>query len=108
VTAFTPGPWTVEYPMGDEEHIIVPAGKETYDWVFIASVTPTDDDDPGRPRISKAQALANATLIAAAPDLLSALNDLVYYEKCRDPNRGSLFATAMTMAERALAKATTP
>jgi hypothetical protein len=67
----TPGPWTVEYPMGDDLHVIVQADKPTYEWSFIATITADADD--GRNRIPTAMAKANATLIAAAPRMLAAL-----------------------------------
>lgn len=67
----TPGPWTIEYPMGDDLHVIVQANKPTYEWSFIATITADAED--GRERIPKAVAAANARLIAAAPKMLAAL-----------------------------------
>lgn len=67
----TKGPWTIEYPMGDDLHVIVQADKPTYEWSFIATITADAED--GRKRISRAEAKANATLIKAAPQMLAAL-----------------------------------
>lgn len=67
----TPGPWAIEYPMGDDLHVIVQANKPTYEWSFIATIT--GDPEDGRKRISKAEAKANAMLIKAAPQMLAAL-----------------------------------
>lgn len=69
---FTPGPWCVETPM-ENELTIVQAGKETYDWNFIASCNEEMGIDP-------ATVAANAQLIAAAPELLAALEALLKSE----------------------------
>jgi len=61
----TLGPWTVEYPM-EFELAIVEANKPTYEWRFIATIDHGGDNFPTH------VAVANARLIAAAPDLLSA------------------------------------
>lgn len=71
MTEHTQGLWTVEYPMGDDLHVIVQANKLTYEWSFIATITADVED--GRKRISKAEAKANAHLIKAAPQMLAAL-----------------------------------
>jgi len=64
----TPGPWAVEEPM-DHELWIVEDGKEAYEWRVIAGC-PWPDEPRDIPR---KQVEANARLIAAAPDLLAAL-----------------------------------
>lgn len=71
MTMHTQGPWTIEYPMGDDLHVIVQANKPTYEWSFIATITADAED--GRKRISKAEAKANAILIKAAPQMLATL-----------------------------------
>lgn len=66
----TPGPWTVEDPMGPDILSIVEAGKRSYEWRFIATVSLDDDEDDDIPR---REAEANAILLAEAPNLLAAL-----------------------------------
>lgn len=77
----TPGPWTVEDPMGAEVGLsIVQSGLKTYEWEFIAMVCRSDatDERMGRQRfISPEEQAANARLISAAPDLLKALADIL-------------------------------
>lgn len=80
-TAHTPGPWTVEDPLGPEALWIVEAGKQTYEWRCTAMVCqddPTNDEDrdPVAP-ITEAEQIANARLIAAAPDLVKALEAIL-------------------------------
>jgi hypothetical protein len=55
--------------------------------------------------IKLAQAEANACLIAAAPDLLAALQDLVSDD---GPNPGAYFSQRIAAARAAIAKATQP
>lgn len=62
---FTPGPWTIEEPMGADNPWIVEAGKAVHEWRCLA-IVPCDADDDEVPRL---EAEANARLIAAAPDL---------------------------------------
>ncbi len=72
----TPGSWAVEDPMGADVGLsIVQAGLKSYEWTFIAMVLksePEDSEEVGRVISSKEQ-MANARLIAAAPDLLKVL-----------------------------------
>jgi hypothetical protein len=63
----TPGPWTVEDPMGPKSLWIVEAGKPTHEWRCIAMVFSDDPKDPN-PILSDEQQ-ANARLIALAPQL---------------------------------------
>lgn len=73
---WTPGPWSVENPMGPEELTIVANGDApVYDWRWIASVSLMSELDDTHP--IGAEARANARLIAAAPDLFTALDDLL-------------------------------
>jgi hypothetical protein len=70
----TPGPWTVEDPMGPDTLWIVEAGKRAYEWRCIAAVSIDDgtgEELPPQPRIGTAMRNANACLIATAPELLS-------------------------------------
>lgn len=75
MAAHTPGPWAIEYPLGDDVHVIVQADKPTYEWAFIATIT--EDTDEGSNRIPPEVARANAQLIRSAPDLLAELSELV-------------------------------
>ncbi len=69
-TKHTPGPRSIEDPISDSL-LIVEAGKEAYEWRSIAIVpTPDGDFTIGEPE-------ANARLICAAPDLLSALKSVI-------------------------------
>lgn len=70
MTKHTPGPWTIETPMGEETPWIVEAGKQSYEWrcIAIVPVKPEDEDDLLVP-----EARANLRLISAAPDLLAAI-----------------------------------
>lgn len=75
-TIFTPGPWKAEAIMSDEKHDIClvnpnkPVSKTGWP-VVIASVY-SDNDEHG---IGKAEAEANARLIASAPDMYAELRD---------------------------------
>lgn len=70
MTKHTPGPWAVEDPMGFELSI-VEAGKPPHEWRFIASCAlPKGDDDQD---FTAREVHANAKLVAAAPEMLEAL-----------------------------------
>lgn len=74
---FTPGPWSAdEDPMGPEIlTIIANADRPTYEWTFIAQIG-VDDDHTDAQGVLRAEAEANARLIAAAPDLYEALKEV--------------------------------
>jgi len=65
-TTFTPGPWTQNYV--GTHGFIVRGGEKS---VHVASVLPKQDF------VDSAEAKSNAHLIAAAPDLFSALSRLL-------------------------------
>lgn len=69
----TPGPWSVEDPMGPEIICIVAdAHREVYNWKHVAQIGVDDDDDKDIPAV---EAKANARLIAAAPCLYAAIKN---------------------------------
>lgn len=103
----TPGPWTVEDPLGPETLWIVEDGKETYEWRCIAMVCRDDPPNSGgeetdKPILAHEQA-ANARLIAAAPELLAALHEMTReyrFEMGNDHQKA-----AWTLARTVIAKA---
>lgn len=72
--AATPGPWCVEDPL-DETLSIVEAGKQTYEWRFIANCSIPDEDDHD---FTFREVKANAAFIAACdPSTILALIERV-------------------------------
>ncbi len=74
-TKHTPGPWTIEYKPGyatrGNSHAVINA--ERYPAAFVPA---WNDPEPGEV-FAADEAIANARLIAAAPDLLEALDEMV-------------------------------
>jgi hypothetical protein len=77
MSGHTPGPWRIEDGVPGDMDIAIVAGDprvEVYEWAFVAHVCgpeiPEDVADAGG--FDRAEALANARVIAAAPDLLEA------------------------------------
>jgi hypothetical protein len=68
----TPGPWHVETTETRDGAIEAIAVREGSAGLFIAAVEPHD--------MAHADAIANARLIAAAPDLLAALERIATYD----------------------------
>jgi hypothetical protein len=66
---YTPGPWTIEDPMGPETPWIVEAGKPTHEWRCIA-ILETE-------RFGLIEARANHRLLVAAPTMAEALLKVV-------------------------------
>lgn len=95
MATFTPGPWAVEWRVWTDEHgdPKIAADVRAGQYSTIAGIMPIKDEY-----------IANAKLIAAAPDLLQCLKDLV--DACWD---GRLEAegieTFTEPARRAIAKA---
>ena len=95
----TPGPWTLRRLKPDPHGIIMIGGWEI--WTRLYDVV------GGTLGVAPIRNEADARLIAAAPDLLAALQVLVltphilYYLETRDP-------MALKQAQAAIAKATSP
>lgn len=82
--AHTPGPWLIEDPLGSDAGdslwiVQEGASGEVYDWRNLAVVCSDDPEDGegGGDLITVAERDANARLIAAAPELLDALQELL-------------------------------
>lgn len=88
----TPGPWAIERIIPGDKDISIPAPSVMVDY--------DDFDEEGRK-----EQLANAMLIAAAPELLEALARLV---GCISETRGPDAREALEMSLAAINKATTP
>ncbi len=78
----TEGPWRIEADVAGDQDIAIVAGDprcEVFDWAFVAHVcgpeVPEDVTEAGG--FDRAEAIANARLIACAPDLLAAARVLV-------------------------------
>lgn len=94
--SYTNGPWTVEEPILHQLWI-VEANKDPHEWRDIAIIC--EGDEYGWPA---EVAQANARLIAAAPDLLAALEDI--YAMARIQSSG--YARAISLrAQQDIAKA---
>lgn len=80
-TKHTPGPWSVEDPMGDEpnDDLWVVVGDESFNWRTVALVSCDFEKGPEPKPIYSPQRNANARLISAAPDMRDALEQAVLY-----------------------------
>jgi hypothetical protein len=96
----TPGPWTLEDPLGPELLSIV-VGDEPHQWQFIAQVSAAGNREEGD--VPKAQAKANAHLIAAAPEMLAALKAIaaLMNDGGRLPENGPTHRTALAAIAKA-------
>lgn len=93
-TKHTPGPWSVEDPMGPELlQIVANANAPVYEWRWIAQVGTEEPED--RFDVPPDEARANARLIAAAPEMYEAL-------KAQD----ALMKSAGTISDAAIREAT--
>ena len=74
----TPGPWTVETPMGDDILCIMQANKSinVATWVAQIGLERASDCDPGYD-----EAHANAQAIAALPDVLDILRRIAEWDE---------------------------
>jgi hypothetical protein len=88
MSKYTPGPWTVY--LGSKTCAFIPVGNKEKEWfVQVAECTwSTNPDSPPYRPFSEAE--ANATLIAAAPDLAAACLRLVQAYQRGEQNGGSV------------------
>jgi len=89
---YTPGPWRVNE--GNHGEFLI--SSESYGFAPLARVK-------GDKRSTLKAAKANACLMAAAPDLLTALYAMM--EHCYDPDRDDDIVKAFDLARDAIAKA---
>ena len=73
-TRFTPGPWAVEWPVGAGLGLIRPGIEAAGE--FSVVLVGADDDDAGIYGYTPQEQDANAHLIAAAPRLYAAMEEL--------------------------------
>ena len=101
-TTHTPGPWIICDTDGQTPHIVAEHGKQWKNPTicnFYDDVTPWDSVTIGSWYEQTENHKANARLIAAAPDLLAALQSLI-----NDQRDASL--PVLSQARAAIAKAT--
>ena len=101
MNAHTPGPWFIDEETRPSEICTVHQTDNEQRWVYVRGAL-------GYWSADGAENMANARMIAAAPDLLEALQKLV--EACTDSN-DACYGTLSTsfvanLAESAIAKAT--
>lgn len=103
---FTPGPWTVQFAIASNPVAAIYADKRG-DVAIVHRSSPTQNWSG----IETDEAKANATLIAAAPELFKAANDLLAWLRefyadeplfSSEPNHANVTVTAL---EAAIAKA---
>lgn len=97
----TPGPWT------NFDNEFIGAGNKPWDsnWKSIAGMSYTEEEDLTNP-LRQQEQIANAHLIAAAPELLEACRRLLKFneELCQDVNVSTHYPSA-EFAHAAIAKA---
>lgn len=93
-TSFTPGPWRLHKNKKDQS--IITGTTEGWGPDHLATI-----DTSGNPP----ERLANASLIAAAPELFEALSLFIQYEGSKDNLGLGQLAVARDKARAALAKA---
>lgn len=102
-TAHTPGPWELIYDGQAWPHVhaeYVPHGA-------ICEMSSHDPQDEGNGDRARNRALANARLIAAAPELLEGMKELLecFREACANPETNMAAARTIAVAEQRIAKA---
>ena len=94
-TKHIPGPWKRIYLDG---FTYINPERETGEYALIAKIT-------GNPYSHNEVKAANAKLIAASPDLLGVLKDIVYTWENFNVNRESQMGEAIQFAKEAINKA---
>lgn len=101
--AFTPGPWSIETPLGGDAYSIVQSGLQAYEWQFIAHIPV---GTPAEGKMPRYEARANSRLIAAVPDMVEALQSAVAsFEQFVRLNRIPENTAGLRDARSALARA---
>jgi hypothetical protein len=105
MTDHTPGPWTTTYwEHGGYDCMAASIDIREVNAIIDLGEPMYDNDDPDN-RSASPLAQANARLIAAAPDLLAALQDLMFAEG-GEPGMTEEQKAAWLQALNAIAKAT--
>ena len=82
---YTPGPWEVAEPHVDSGAMQIGSSKD-----YVCMIYSNPNDEVGAEQ-NKIEELANANLIAAAPDLLEACKSVVQWHREHDSGEGELF-----------------
>lgn len=120
MTRHTPGPWTLNTVFGDSTGAVSVSHdswkNNSHPIARVYRRLAGYDHPPGQPfqspRFDNAEAMANAKLIAAAPELLKALDNLAFEAKgyCADLSKAQIDCTtligAIKQARRAIDAAT--
>ncbi len=99
----TPGPWTVKTYTSWSD-LVVYANYDLGQWPICALNKRATDKHSNHPKIEGPMQLANARLIASAPDLLAALQGIIDLATASDYETEKM--EALSYARAALAKAT--
>jgi len=92
MTNHTPGPWVIRKAKENGACSVVSESKDLAGFTFIAALTPSDE--------------ANARLIAAAPELLESLRELVEWSDDMEANYPYDITPMLAKARAAIKKAT--
>ena len=96
----TPGPWTIDYCDGDQHYPYIKAGQHVSGGYRVSYII-ADKIGGREPAGDRSEVAANARLLAAAPDLLEALQLLMRKVECGT----ALHCEICDQARAAIAKA---
>ena len=107
ITKYTPGPWTYQCKQGSFDSWIAPDNGDSDDSTIICTMErdeliPETDRRKSSQYTFSAKQVANARLIAAAPDLLAALSAMLSASEAGDLDS---LANAAQSAQAAINKA---